>query len=154
MLTTFPLPPAVPVFLQIPNPEGLFTGSRLSSHPPLHGVWKVSCLSLGSMLVGLDATVALERAFALFHRWNLLGCCLSVKLFLQFNPKDESERQPRDPGRPVDQFMHNSKFLSRRTTSVSMFLRQRLKLGAIPLLQPPEFWDFRHAPPHQTPEEA
>lgn len=98
--------------------------------------------------------MVLERGFALFHRWNLLGCCLFVKHFLQFNPEDESERQPRDSGMPVDQFMHKSKFLSRRTTFVSMFLRQELKLGVIPLLQPLEFWDCRHAPPHQTPEEA
>lgn len=153
MPTTFPFPPAVPVFLQIPNPEDLFTGSSPSPHPLLHEVWKVSCLSLGSMLACCRWYYGSGEGLCSVPQVELAGLLSSVKLFLQFNTEDESESQPRDSGMP-DQFMHNSKFLSRRTISVSMFLRQGLKLGVIPLLQPPEFWDCRPAPPHQTPEEA
>lgn len=60
----------------------------------------------------VDGTVLLERA-SLCCTGGTCCAAVSVKLFFQFNP-EESLRQQRDAGMPVDQCVHKSKFLFRR----------------------------------------
>lgn len=86
------------------------------------------------------------RGFALIHRWNLLCCCcLSVKLFLQFNLRRVGDSR----GILECQWASTctkASFFSERLHLFLCFLRRGLELGVIviPLLQPPEFWDCRH----------
>lgn len=142
MPTTFPFPPAVLHSYRSLTPR-ICSQEAVSPCPLLHRVWKVSGLSLGSMLACCRWNCASGESFALFHRWNWLCCCVSVKLFFQFN-SEERLRQQRDSGMPVHQCMHKSKFLFRRDCiCFYVFLRQGLEFEIISLLQLSKFWDFQ-----------
>lgn len=120
----------VPAFVRDPNPKDLFTGSSLSPHPLLHGVWKVSWPHVylwGLCWPVVDGTLVLERASLCSTGGTCCATVLSVKLFLQFNPEqslrvcETAKGIFLDSGMPVDQPCTKASFSSERTAFVSMF---------------------------------
>lgn len=120
----------VPAFLRNPNPKDLFTGSSLSPHPLLHGVWKVSwphvCL-WGLCWPVVDGTLVLERASLCLTGGT---CCATVFLSSfsyssTLSRVSESVRQQREffwiLGCRWTSTCTKASFSSERTAFVSMF---------------------------------